>query len=362
MISLGIAAGPDQGRALESRGAYSDAIVEALIARAAGSSGPLSASVAAGVGAVQGGASLYALAFAGIEVDPRDRVTEALEPAILSDLARQIVTLGEVCYLIDVSGGRVSLYPMSGVTVNGSRPDRSSWTYEGIVAAPDASWTGRYPAGRVIHCQWSFDSVRPWIGVSPLQRSTLSAELLAGIERGLSSELARESRYVLPIPVEPNRSDFEDWVKDLRASKAGSLILGKTMMGAGAGLAGASPQRDFGQKRLGPEPDRSTVDLRGHVAAHVLMAMGVDPALANPDPKTGALQAAYRSFLTGSASSLARIVTRELRRKLERDVRLRFAADVDNRRLRAAAVKALVDAGVKLDEALRLAGFDFQGD
>ena len=123
---------------------------------------------------------------------------------------------------------------------------------------------------------------------------------------------------------------------------------------------GSTPQRDFGQKRIGPEPDSTTVDLRGHVAAHVLMSMGVDPALANPDPKTNVLQAAYRTFLTGSASSLARTVTRELRRKLERPIHLRFAADVDNRRLRAAAVKSLVDVGIKVDRAMVLAGFDFQ--
>ena len=120
------------------------------------------------------------------------------------------------------------------------------------------------------------------------------------------------------------------------------------------------PNGDFLQAGPGTEPDRNTVDLRGHVAAHVLMSMGVDPARANPDPKTGALQAGYRSFLTGSASSLARMVTRELRRKLERPIRLRFAADVDNRRLRAAAVKSLVDAGIKVERAMVLAGFDFQ--
>ena len=128
---------------------------------------------------------------------------------------------------------------------------------------------------------------------------------------------------------------------------------------AAAGI-GSTPQRDFGQKRRGPEADGTTVDLRDHVLAHVLMSMGVDPALANPDPKNGALQAAYRSFLTGSASSLTRMVTRELRRKLERPIRLRLEADMDNRRRRAAAVKSLVDAGIKVERAMVLAGFDFQ--
>ena len=89
------------------------------------------------------------------------------------------------------------------------------------------------------------------------------------------------------------------------------------------------------------------------------MAMGVDPALANAHPKTGTLQTAYRSFLTGAAASLARIMTSELCTKLERCVRDRFAADVDNRRPRPAALKNLIEAGIPLERAFTLAGFDF---
>ena len=355
MISLGIAAGPQP----ETRN-YSDAITEALITRAAGGSTVITPQVAAGVGAVQGAASLYGLAFAGAEVDPMDRVTAALTPGVLSEIARQVVVNGEAFYLVSVEGGRVRLDPMSGVTVNGRTANRGEWTYDGIVAAPDTSSTTVYPAARVVHVQWSYDPVRPWIGISPLQRSQLSADLLGGIERGLRSENLRESRYVLPIPSDPGRGDYDQWKLDLEASKGGRLILGKTFMGAAAAGIGASPRGDYSQRRLGPEPNQMMIELRAQVTAQVLMAMGVDPALANPDPKTGALQAAYRSFLTGSAASLARIVTAELTAKLDRMVRLRFASDVDNRRLRAAALKSMVDAGVPLDRALRLAGFEFE--
>ena len=358
MISLGIANLPPTGR--EQRN-YSDAITEALINRAAGESGPITPSVAAGVAAVQGGAALYSLAFAGAEIDPQDRITESLTPAVLADMARATVVYGESFYLVEVSrrDGSVELCPMSGTTVNGTSASRMSWTYEAQINSPDSTRTGRYPAARVVHIQWGYDASRPWIGVSPLQRSMLSAELLAGIERGLRAELSREPRYVLPIPSEPSRDDYTTWAKDLRAAKGGSMVIGKTMMGAASAGIGSSPQRDFGQRRLGPEPNRDTIDLRSQVAAHCLMAMGVDPALSNPDPKTGALQAAYRSFLTGSAASLGRIMVRELRAKLERPIRIRFAADVDNRRIRAAATKALVDAGMDLDRAVSLAGLDF---
>ena len=82
------------------------------------------------------------------------------------------------------------------------------------------------------------------------------------------------------------------------------------MMGAAATSIGSTTQGDFSQSRLTLELDRNAVDLRAHVAAHVLMSMGCDPGLVNLDPNTGALQAAFRSFLTGSASSLGRMVTR----------------------------------------------------
>ena len=343
----------------ELRGAYTDTIVEALVNRAAGSSGVLAPSVAAGVGAVQGGASLYSLAFAGSEIDPQDAVTESLTAAVLANMVREVVTLGESFYLLEVRRGRAFLLPMSGVTVNGASPDRETWTYEGQVNGPDHSVVGRYSARRVIHVQWSYDATRPWIGISPLQRCSLSAELLAAIERGLRSELSRESRYILPIPADPARSDYDQWVKDLTGSRGGGLIVGRTMMGSAVAGIGSTPKGDFEQSRLGPEPNRESVELRAQVQAAVLMAMGVDPALANADPKTGALQAAYRSFLTGSAASLARIMTSELCTKLERCVRVRFAADVDNRRLRSAALKNLIEAGVPLERALTLAGFDF---
>lgn len=77
-------------------------------------------------------------------------------------------------------------------------------------------------------------------------------------------------------------------------------------------------------------------------------------------PNTGALQAVYRGFLIGSASSLNRFVTRELQRKLWRPVRLRYQVNVDSRRWRASAVKSLVDAWLNVNRALELAGFDSQ--
>ena len=296
---------------------------------------------------------------AGSEIDPQDSVTDSLMEAVLANMVREVVTPGESFYLLEVRCGHAFLLPMSGVTVNGVSPDRETWTYGGQVNGPDHSVVVRYGARRVIHVQWSYDATRPWIGISPLQRCSLSAELLAAIERGLQSELSRESRYILPIPADPARSDYDQWVKDLTGSRGGGLIVGRTMMGSAVAGIGSTPKGDFELSRLGPEPNRESVEIRAQVQAAVPMSMGIDPALANAGPKTGALQAAYRSFLSGSAASLARIMTSELCTKLERCVRVRFAADVGNRRLRYAALKNLIEAGVPLERASTLAGFDF---
>ena len=284
------------------------AVVEALVNRAAGSSGVLAPSVAAGVGTVQGGTSLYSRAFASSEIDPQDSVTDSLPGAVLANMVREVVTPGESFYLLEVRCGHAFLLPMSGVTVNGVSPDRETWTYEGQVNGPDHSVVVRYGARRVIHVQSSYDATRPWTGSSPLQRCSLPAELLAAIELGLRSGLARESRYILPIPADPARSDYGQWVKDLTGSRCGGLIVGRTMMGSAVAGIGSTPKGDFEQSRLGPEPNRESVKFRAQVQAAVLMSMGIDPALANADPKTGALQAAFRSFRKGPAASLARIM------------------------------------------------------
>ena len=91
------------------------------------------------------------------------------------------------------------------------------------------------------------------------------------------------------------------------------------MMGSPTAGIGSTLGGDFRQSRLDPEPNSGPVELRSQVQAAILMAMGVDAALANGGPKAGALQAAHRSLLTGSGASLARIVSRESRRKLERE-------------------------------------------
>ena len=127
---------------------------------------------------------------------------------------------------------------------------------------PDHIVVGRYSARRLIHVQWSYEATRPWIGIGPLQPCSLSAELLAAIERVLRSELSRESRYVLPIQTDPARSDYDQWVKDLTGSRGGGLIVGRTMMGSPVTGIGSTPKGDFEQSRLGPEPNRESVELR----------------------------------------------------------------------------------------------------
>ena len=118
-------------------------VAEAPVNRAAGSSGVLAPSVPAGVGAVQGGVSLYSLAFAGSEIDPQDSVTESLTAAVLANMVREVVTLSESFYLLQVRRGHAFLLPMSGVTAKGASPDRETWTYKGQGNGPDQSVVGR---------------------------------------------------------------------------------------------------------------------------------------------------------------------------------------------------------------------------
>lgn len=339
----------------ELRQGYTDAITQALVERAEGGQAALTAAVASGTAAVQGGANLYAMAVGGARVEPEH---PALTPAVLAAIARETILYGESFRLLTVNGAGIRLEPLWGVTVHGNGTDRADWRYNAQRPAPDGMTVGVYQGARVVHAQHGYEPSRPWEGVAPWARCQLSSELLAGIERGLKSELARQPRYALPVPSDPGDDSYKDWKSQLSGSKPGALVIGKTFSGASASGLGQTPRGDWDEKRLGPNPPASVTDLRGNVQASILFSMGIDPAVLATDPASGALKEAQRTFVSGPATSLAAMLAEELSAKLEVPVRLRLRADLDNTRLRAASFKLLVDAGVERDRAMELVGFD----
>ena len=87
---------------------YTDAVVRALMAHAAGGATADPSATAA----LEAAAGSYARAFAVADVEPRTPATRALTPALLSLMARDLIRRGEFVQMIDVDRNGVRLVPV----------------------------------------------------------------------------------------------------------------------------------------------------------------------------------------------------------------------------------------------------------
>ena len=115
---------------------------------------------------------------------------------------------------------------------------------------------------------------------------------------------------------------------------------------------------DWRAERLGANPPAPLVDLSGKAERSILAACGVPVELAEAGDGTGQREA-WRRFLFGSVAPLAKIVTEELRAKLDPGMDLTFAelraSDLAGR---ARAFGQLRKAGVSAAAAAGIAGFE----
>ena len=109
---------------VERRASQTDAVIQALIARASGKY------VDPGqVAAIETACSFYARAFAAAEVSGADFAVEALNPATLSMIARALIRDGECLLVISVDEmGGFTLLPAASWDVRGG-PREAEWVY-----------------------------------------------------------------------------------------------------------------------------------------------------------------------------------------------------------------------------------------
>ena len=89
-------------------GGYTDAVVRALLAHAAGG---VSADPSA-TAALEAAAGAYSRAFAVASVEPATPATRALTAEVLSLMARDLIRRGEFCHVIEVGRGGARLVPV----------------------------------------------------------------------------------------------------------------------------------------------------------------------------------------------------------------------------------------------------------
>ena len=347
----------------QSSGSYTDAVVSALLAAASGS---VTADPST-LGALEVCAGAWSRAFASATVEPRTAVSAAVTPGVLASIGRHLVRRGESMHVIDVDlSGRVELVDVGHWDVRGG-VSRSTWFVRADVHGPDVTITRTVPYAGVVHAMYGADQARPWRGIGPLSWATQTGRLAAALEAALADEAGGPRGHVLPMPegqreTKDDDSGTDDPFAALRADLAklkGGLTLVETMAG-GYGDKATRPDTDWQPRRIGADPPDSLNEIRTAAALTVFGCCGVPPSLVTlPADGTGQREA-WRRFLHGSVSPVARLVEAELRDKLDvPDLALSFdalyAADVMGR---ARAWRSLVGAQGTMPEAdaRRLAG------
>ena len=334
---------------LEHRDSATDAIVEALISQAGGSSVPPSVEA---LGAVEAAAGLWSRAFASATVLPATFSTSALTPSVLAAIGRGLAVRGEAVFVLDVNGAVELTQASAWKVTGGARPE--TWRYAVEIPLPSGKVAKRtLPADAVLHVRYATRPGAPWAGISPLGMADETRALATWIERRLAEEASTATSYVLPLP---EGADVEALKADIKGGRGKLHIVDTTAAAWGDGTA-AAPRADWKSNRLGADPPDSLGKLRGDVRGDVLAAFGVPNLVFGSG---GSAREAYRQFLASTITPIAKIVVEELAVKLDTPtLALDFtelrAADIAGR---ARAYGVLINAGMPPAEAAEATGLE----
>ena len=192
--------------------------------------------------------------------------TEALTPAWLAHVGRQLIINGESVHVIEVINGKVELLPVAHFDVCGNEMNPDTWMYRCDVFTPGGGRTLTRPSGGVISVLWSFNSGAPWRGISPLARGRLTSGLLAALEGSLLNQAKAPTGQLIPVP-SPGTSDDEstDQLSGLKTDLAkigGGVMLTETTQGGFGDGRGVSPSHDWVQKIIGFAPSKEALPIR----------------------------------------------------------------------------------------------------
>lgn len=327
----------------ETRAAFPSVTAEHLAGRRAGvlSDGavPLSATVAAI-------AQTWSRAFAMLDPDPDP---SPLRADVLAAVGLDLCLRGESCWHVRVEGSDLRLVRVA--YWDHVAPGR----FHLHIARPHETETIRALAGEVVLLTINSPANAPWQGRSPFALMGGSARLMAEVESAVSGAMDWVGRGLLPFP---DTVPEEQQSAALRGLKGGGNLAAIRSKADFATSTGNNRANEF--RRVELTPDLEQAELPATVEqlhVRLLAAAGIPPALLTPSGNAGAMREAYRLFCLQTVEPLARTLLPELAKVGVSSLTTgsMMSADVAGR---ARAVGTLVGAGMSLDKALALVGWN----
>ena len=328
-----------------------DEVIDALLARAAGSSKDPEALAVA-----EAAVSLWERSLASATVEPRGGRLAGLTPGMMALVGRTLAVRGNLVCRITVEGAAVRLWPAADFDVTGDA-DPDSWVYRLNLPGPSATHTVLVPAAGVVHFRTGAGASTPWRGVAPLARAQSTAALAGAVEYALTREMGIPPGRLALAHGSGKVADILRWLK-----QGGFAVAGDA---ANRGIQQEPAQRHR-PVTYGPEPAETVEAIRTDTGRDVLSAFGIPPALFEPRGDGGGQREAWRRYWVGTVAPLTRMIEAECRDKLDPGATITLealrASDEDGRSRatmrRAQAFKVLREAGIEDGEARRVAGLE----
>ena len=348
------AAEPEQRQAATG---YTSQIVGALHAAAEGGTEATPIATAA----LEIAAGLYARCMAAAVPTGAPGADMVLTADALALIARDMIRRGESHHRILVRKGRIVLEPQGFAYAHGAGPDPMSWTYSSTAYGPTDSVHAWVRAPAMLHCRYSVDSSRPWLGVPPWTWGSTTGRAIAGLDRLVANNAGAPQGHLLGVPEAPQPAEddesrqLDDFRADLYSAKGRTLVVERAAdwhRGQGRdGPAGAG-RGGFDLQSYGLAAEHWDA-LRTAAGRDLIAACGVPPTLFVANSDGTAQREAFRRFLHSSLRPMARLIEAEARLKLDMpgltlDLSELWAADVAGR---ARAFAAFIKSGMHPDDA-----------
>ena len=318
---------------------YTDALVAVLTSGAAGTSQAFPTATAA----LESCAGLVGRAFAACEVMGPESVVQALTPDLLSMIGRSLIRRGEILFSVDVTDGRLRLWPVASHDIAGEH-DPITWKYRVNLAGPDCQTTIQdVSSENVVHICYARDPERPWRGYGPLQVAQLAGRLSASTAAALADEASGPRGSFLPMPTASQDNTTDALRGDIKTANGGMLTV-ESM--AASWKSGEAPPADWKQMRFGPSPPEGLTKLLTAASQEVMGACGLSVSLFSDADGTGQRES-WRRALFSVIQPLGRLVETELQAKLDSpDIKLSWAElRASDLQARARSFKSMIDGG-----------------
>jgi hypothetical protein len=328
----------------EQRAAFPTVTAEYLTGRRKGLESGGSAVLSATVG---GCVQTWSRAFSMLETGAARG--DPLRADVLAAIGADLCLRGESCWHIRINGNGLELHRVA------YWDELGGGKYHLHIPRPATTETVRAIEGEVLKLVINSDPTQPWRGRSPFALMGASPRLMAEIEQTISGSLDWVGRGLLPFPdVVPE----EQQKAALQGLKGGGMLAAIRSKADFATQTTQARGNEF--KRVELTPDLQKADLNPITDAlheRLLVACGIPPALVTASGNAGAMREAYRLFVLQTVEPMARQLLPELAKigvsKLSSAGMM--SSDTAGR---ARSVGALVKAGVELERAMKLVGWE----